>query len=122
MDMYERLFKMAGLFMSLEMALGLAVLAIVVLLALLLRRGRSIAAAEEISDIDLRLTDLARLQEETAGRMQKTMRGRPCALVTYLLGLSVRRPTVAHCREAGESLAALHLAGAGFAMQRDNDL
>ena len=56
------------------------------------------------------------------GRMLKTMRGKPCALVTYLLGLSVRRPSVAHCREAGESLAALHLAGEGFGIQRANDL
>jgi homoserine kinase type II len=55
-------------------------------------------------------------------RMLKTMRGKPCALVSYLLGLSVRRPGVAHCREAGESLAALHLAGAGFPMHRENDL
>jgi len=55
-------------------------------------------------------------------RMLKTMRGKPCALVTYLLGLSVRRPGVAHCREAGESLAALHLAGSGFPIHRDNDL
>ena len=56
------------------------------------------------------------------GQMLKSMRGKPCALVTYLLGLSVRRPGVAHCREAGESLAALHLAGQGFAMHRVNDL
>lgn len=56
------------------------------------------------------------------GRMLKTLRGKPCALVTYLLGLSVRRPGVAHCREAGESLAALHLAGRGFPMHRVNDL
>ena len=56
------------------------------------------------------------------GRMLRTLRGKPCALVTYLLGLSVRRPSVAHCREAGESLAALHLAGEGFALQRANDL
>jgi len=54
--------------------------------------------------------------------MLKSMRGKPCALVTYLLGLSVRRPGAAHCREAGESLAALHLAGRGFPMHRLNDL
>ena len=56
------------------------------------------------------------------GRMLKSVRGKPCALVTYLLGLSVRRPGVAHCREAGESLAALHRAGEGFALHRVNDL
>ena len=55
------------------------------------------------------------------GQTLKTMRGKPCALVSYLAGLSVRRPGVAHCREAGEGLARLHLAGAGFPMTRDND-
>src|SRR6185295_11918702 len=56
------------------------------------------------------------------GDILKRMRGKPCALVSYLSGLSVRRPGVAHCREAGDSLARLHLAGAGFAMRRENDL
>jgi homoserine kinase type II len=56
------------------------------------------------------------------GRMLKTVRGKPCALVSYLSGLSVRRPSVAYCREAGHSLAWLHEAGEGFPMRRDNDL
>ncbi|WP_293906651.1 homoserine kinase [Phenylobacterium sp.] len=56
------------------------------------------------------------------GEVLKRMRGKPCALVSYLSGLSVRRPSVAHCREGGQSLAALHLAGAGFPMRRANDL
>jgi len=56
------------------------------------------------------------------GRLLKTLRGKPCALVSYLTGLSVRRPSAAHCREAGMSLAWLHEAGAGFPMRRANDL
>ncbi|WP_293676275.1 homoserine kinase [uncultured Phenylobacterium sp.] len=56
------------------------------------------------------------------GQVLKRMRGKPCALVSFLSGLSVRRPGVAHCREAGDSLARLHLAGAGFPMRRENDL
>ena len=56
------------------------------------------------------------------GRMLKTVRGKPCALVSYLSGLSVRRPNAAHCREAGASLAWLHQAGDGFSMSRANDL
>ncbi|MBL8555617.1 MAG: homoserine kinase [Phenylobacterium sp.] len=56
------------------------------------------------------------------GEILKRMRGKPCALVSFLSGLSVRRPSVAHCREAGESLAQLHIAGEGFPMQRVNDL
>jgi homoserine kinase type II len=42
--------------------------------------------------------------------------------VSYLTGLSVRRPSAAHCREAGMSLAWLHQAGEGFALRRANDL
>jgi homoserine kinase type II len=56
------------------------------------------------------------------GRMLKTVRGKPCAIVSFLSGLSVRRPGVAHCREAGAGLAALHLATEGFPMSRVNDL
>ncbi|MDB5476244.1 MAG: thrB [Phenylobacterium sp.] len=56
------------------------------------------------------------------GRLLKTLRGKPCAVVSYLTGLSVRRPSAAHCREAGMSLAWLHQAGEGFAMRRANDL
>lgn len=56
------------------------------------------------------------------GRLIKTAGGKPCAITGFLNGLSVRRPTVAHCREAGAGLAALHLAGEGFPMRRENDL
>jgi homoserine kinase type II len=56
------------------------------------------------------------------GRLIKRVRGKPCAIVGFLNGLSVRRPTVAHCREAGRGLAGLHLAGEGFPLRRENDL
>jgi len=56
------------------------------------------------------------------GRLIKHLRGKPCAITQFLNGLSVRRPTAAHCREAGAGLAGLHLAGEGFAMTRENDL
>jgi len=56
------------------------------------------------------------------GRLIKHVRGKPCAITGFLNGLSVRRPTAAHCREAGVGLAGLHLAGEGFAMSRENDL
>lgn len=59
---------------------------------------------------------------DRAGDLLKSVRGKPCALVSYLSGLSVRRPSAAHCREAGMSLAWLHQAGEGFAMCRENDL
>ncbi len=59
---------------------------------------------------------------DRAGRMLKTVRGKPCVIVSFLSGLSVRRPTVTHCRHAGEGLGWLHEASAGFAMRRENDL
>ncbi|HEY0223824.1 MAG TPA: homoserine kinase [Pseudolabrys sp.] len=48
--------------------------------------------------------------------------GRPAAIVTFLDGMWIRRPTADHCAAVGEALARLHLAGADFAMQRPNAL
>jgi len=64
----------------------------------------------------------ARAIADRKGATLKTLRGKPAALVEFLPGLSVRRPTAAHCREAGEGLAQLHLAGEGYAGRRANDL
>jgi homoserine kinase type II len=59
---------------------------------------------------------------DRAGALLGELRGKPAALVSFLTGLSVRRPTPAHCREAGAGLAWLHEAGAGFDGRRANDL
>jgi homoserine kinase type II len=56
------------------------------------------------------------------GRLFGELRGKPAAIVSFLTGLSVRRPTPAHCRQAGVGLAWLHEAGRGFALHRVNDL
>ena len=64
----------------------------------------------------------ARPVADRKGELLKTVRGKPCAIVSFLSGLSVRRPTAAHCREAGAGLAALHLAAEGFPLSRANDL
>ena len=64
----------------------------------------------------------ARPVADRNGELLKTVRGKPCAIVSFLSGLSVRRPTAAHCREAGAGLAALHLAVEGFPLSRANDL
>jgi homoserine kinase type II len=56
------------------------------------------------------------------GRTLKRVRGKPCAIVSFLPGLSSRRPNVAQCRAAGEGLAGLHLAAAGFPGFRANTL
>jgi len=48
--------------------------------------------------------------------------GRPAAIVTFLDGLWIRRPTAHHCAAVGEALARLHLAGKDFTRQRPNAL
>jgi homoserine kinase type II len=48
--------------------------------------------------------------------------GRPAAVITFLEGMWMRRPTAMHCREVGKALAALHLAGADFPLSRPNAL
>ncbi|MHB8528456.1 MAG: homoserine kinase [Caulobacteraceae bacterium] len=56
------------------------------------------------------------------GHLLGRLRDKPAAIIAFLPGLSVRRPLPAHCREAGEGLAWLHLAAAGFGPARANDL
>lgn len=48
--------------------------------------------------------------------------GRPAVIVTFLDGYSVHHPEPAHCAALGEALARLHIAGAGFPLQRANAL
>ena len=55
---------------------------------------------------------------ETLGRLA----GRPAAIVTFLDGMWIRRPSAAHCAGLGHALAELHLAGADFPMRRANAL
>ena len=64
----------------------------------------------------------ARPMADRQGQLIKSVRGKPCAIVEFLPGLSVNRPAPAHCREAGAGLAGLHLAGEGFGLRRENDL
>ena len=59
---------------------------------------------------------------QRSGAVLSEIAGRPAAMVTFLPGVSVRRPTVEHCAELGRGLAQLHLAGADFAMRRANNL
>jgi homoserine kinase type II len=57
-----------------------------------------------------------------AGMAVGRLAGRPAAVVTFLDGMSIRRPSAAHNAALGEALARLHLAGANFPMRRDNAL
>ena len=55
---------------------------------------------------------------EALGRLA----GRPAAIVTFLDGLSIKRPAPVHCGEIGRGLALLHQAGEGFQLSRINAL
>jgi homoserine kinase type II len=57
-----------------------------------------------------------------AGEAVGTLAGRPAALITFLDGMSIRRPSVWHCAAVGEVLAKLHVAGADFPLRRKNAL
>jgi homoserine kinase type II len=57
-----------------------------------------------------------------AGKMLGKLAGRPAAIITFLEGMWIRRPSAGHCAALGRALAQLHLAGADFAMRRDNAL
>jgi homoserine kinase type II len=56
------------------------------------------------------------------GAQWSELNGRPAALVTFLNGLSLRRPEAVHCAAAGAALAQLHDAGMSFELQRPNAL
>jgi homoserine kinase type II len=57
-----------------------------------------------------------------AGATLGRVAGRPAAIVTFLDGMWIRRPSTAHCAALGEALARLHLAGSDFKIHRDNAL
>ena len=56
------------------------------------------------------------------GAALQRLNDRPAALISFLPGVSVSRPTPHHCREAGRGLAQLHAAAADFPKTRENDL
>jgi homoserine kinase type II len=60
--------------------------------------------------------------ERHDGKLFGVLAGRPAALITFLEGMWMRRPTVAHCREVGRTLAEMHVAGMDFPLSRPNAL
>src|SRR3954467_14435187 len=60
--------------------------------------------------------------ENRSGDMLGWIAGRPAAIVTFLEGMWMRRPSAMHCAAVGEALAKLHLAGADFPIRRRNAL
>src|SRR5205823_1298307 len=56
------------------------------------------------------------------GSVLGTVAGRPAAVITFLDGMWIRRPSPTHCAALGAALAKLHLAGLDFAGKRANTL
>ena len=57
-----------------------------------------------------------------AGEVLGKIARRPAALITFLDGMWIRRPSAAHCAALGDVLARLHLAGLDFGKRRANAL
>lgn len=51
-----------------------------------------------------------------------TLEGRPAAIISFLDGMWVKRPTVDHCTMVGQALAELHKDGQDFGIARANSL
>ena len=60
--------------------------------------------------------------ENRDGDVLGQVAGRPAAIITFLDGMWIRRPSPGHCAALGEALAKLHLAGLDFKMTRVNSL
>jgi homoserine kinase type II len=56
------------------------------------------------------------------GKALRSLNGKTIVIVTFLQGMSPRRPTVAQCRTLGVGLARFHSALSDFRMRRTNDL
>jgi homoserine kinase type II len=57
-----------------------------------------------------------------SGEVLGRLAGRPAAIVTFLEGMSPRRPDATQCAQAGEMAARLHHAGKDFPLHRQNAL
>ena len=59
---------------------------------------------------------------DKSGAQWSMFKGRAAAILTFLNGISLRRPGAAHCLAAGAALSGLHEAGQSFALARPNAL
>jgi len=56
------------------------------------------------------------------GKLLSQIANRPAAIISFLDGKSIRRPTPQHCYALGEALAQFHLASQNFTQSRANSL
>jgi len=75
-----------------------------------------------LAHLAARGSPVPRFIPDREGRMLQTLCDRPAALIEFLTGISVTRPTPAQARSAGHALGQLHRAAEGFTGQRPNAL
>jgi homoserine kinase type II len=61
-------------------------------------------------------------QPTKTGALTAVVAGKPCAIVSFLTGVSPKRPTAGQCQAIGEMLGRMHLALADFPGRRANTL
>jgi homoserine kinase type II len=62
----------------------------------------------------------ARPLPDRSGSLLGELKGKPAALVSFLPGKDVKRPSATHCTAVGTMLARIHLAGQSYASRMDN--
>jgi homoserine kinase type II len=78
-----------------------------------------LGATETAADFGL---PAARPVHALDGETTQKIRGKTCALCTFLPGVSAKRPTASQARAVGAALANLHNALSSFPLNRSNDL
>ena len=58
----------------------------------------------------------------TDGTVLRNLCKRPASITSFLSGVSPVRPTLSHCKQVGEALAQMHVAGLDYSLNRDNAL
>jgi len=61
-------------------------------------------------------------ERDSKGQASSMLKGRAAAILTFLNGISLRRPEARHCQAAGAALASFHSAGKDFSLTRANAL
>ena len=56
------------------------------------------------------------------GAVLRNLCKRPAAITSFLSGVSPVKPTLTHCKQLGEALAQMHVAGLDYSLNRDNAL
>lgn len=56
------------------------------------------------------------------GALLGELSGRPAAMISFLEGMWLRKPSAKHCRDVGRALAEMHIAGEDFGITRKNAL